>query len=183
MKKLIIVFFVLIFNISCTNDDDIKIHTELLGEYKFLSYTSNIPLDLDFDNIKDTNLLNEFDYFTIYRSSRDAMMRYAEQGYNNGFSYSINLINFPSIWPNRIYLDEILSESYDSVFINLDRNAQVQGLSRSMPLYPTNGRYFFTTAVEFLPNKNLKINGKQKLYDFELNEWVEVEIEAILEKK
>lgn len=182
MKKIFLVFLAFSFAISCNNDDDIKVHTEILGEYKFVSYTSNIPLDLDFDNSKNTNLLNEFDFF-VNRSTRDAKVWEITYLHNNEYDYYVSLINFPRVSPNSIFFQGTLSQNQDAVFFNLDNNINVLNIIPEMTNYPENGKYFYTTSVQFLTNKYLKINGKQKFYDYEENIWVEVEIEAILEKK
>lgn len=183
MKKIILVFIAFIFAISCNNDDDsVKVHTEILGEYKFISYTSNIPLDLDFDNNKDTNLLNEFDLF-VNKSTRDAKVWEITYLHNREYDYYVSLINFPRVNPNTIFYQNTLSQNQDAVFFNVDNNINVLNMRSEMTNYPENGKYFYTTSVQFLPNKNLKINGIQKFYDYQANTWVEVEIETTLEKK
>lgn len=183
MKKIISVFLTYILVISCNHDDDnIKLHTEILGEYKFVSYTSNIPIDLDFDNNKDTNLLNEFDFF-VNKSTRDAKVWEITYLHNFEFDYYVSLINFPRVNPNSIFFQNTLSQNQDAVFFNLANNVNVLDIQREMTDYPENGKYFYTTSVQFLPNKNMKITGIQKFYNYQTNNWIEVEIEAILEKK
>lgn len=178
-----ITFFIVIITLltGCSNDN-IKVDKSfIVGDYKFIQYNSSVALDLNFDGAKSVNLLDEFDLF-VRRASAD--LRIVDITQMNGRSSDfIGFLNsFPRMNPNAMFYEMILGLSGDAINFNLDNDLSVIDLVITMTDYPLDGQYFRSTYVELLDNQNFLIVGEQNFYDFETEEWIDVEIEAILEK-
>lgn len=178
-----ITFFIVIITLftGCSNDNINVDKSFIVGDYKFIQYNSSVALDLNFDSIKSNNLLEEFDLF-VFRARAD--LEIVDLRRQNGTSKDfLGFLNsFPRMNPNSMFYETILGLSADAIKFNLDNDLNVLDLDITMTDYPLDGQYFRTTYVELLENRNFLIVGQQNFYDFETEEWIDVEIEAILEK-
>lgn len=187
MKKLVRLTLSIFLLVSCNKEDTPSPHPNL-GNYDLISLTSNIPLDLNYDNIKTTNFKAELSYY--YQGSRnpkyDLRIIQSNRGYDEWF-FMMQLAR-DYYHPDQSIID-LRYHSGDYSKLVLLKDGKVDRITHH--LYDAS-----ETDADILINEhypypyNLTLNSdtmvtvlvKQMFYDLEQETWVLVNLEAVFEK-
>lgn len=173
---------------SCKKDDAVFVHPNL-GDYKLKSLTSNIPLDLNFDNIQSTDFKQELSMYIGSFRAPSVDMQLVESYYNSDEWYfhlggipkdsyhdHLELLDFRlryGDYSKIIILNDNVISHIDHVYSDLFVADSTWLLENKYP-YPYN--------IELINDVTVNVKISQLYFDTFTNEWVDVDILGVFEK-
>lgn len=123
MKKIFCLGLIIYAFSSCSNENDIDIYDNILGEYRLESLISDIEMDLNRDGIYSSDFKKELEFYFNETYSNENDLKISRVNYQNTLS-TLN-INLPRVsaapqygFNNATYL----SLSFISPILRLDKN-------------------------------------------------------------
>lgn len=189
MKKTFYYIFILFVLNSCNNEEDENPHPNL-GNYKLNSLTSNVAIDLNYDDIATKDFKEELSiYFLGPSKPRNALELVASYEKSRWFFY----LGIPkdSDYPDRI--DDIalnlrygVGDYSKNIVLNNGKpkimhffNNNIKGDSTWL----VNNKYPYPYKMVLNNDNKVTINVAQKFYDLFKEEWIFVDLVGVFEKK
>lgn len=166
--------------LSCSSTENEKEKSELLGKYELLDYQSNIPLDLNGDGVKSSNIIAELEAFyfkrmrVIFDSDLEITDYYKNRMYAN---LPIATSNDPISGSGSFGVN---SSCYDLVFSN-----DLKSIQKFDLILDSNPQTFPLTVEKITISENyrLTLECKQLFFCYQDREWKNIESIAIYKKK
>lgn len=176
MKNLIL--FTLILFLSCDNNDKITEQTsELVGNYKFVSLTSDTALDLNLDGLATTDFKAELEDF--YNTNFHPAMRVKEAP--NDYLLEI-IIPKPSFYPEyNDYEITYLSRSHNAyITYRKNKNQLIYSVGNDEEYQLLHGSPIIKD-IKILPNNQIRVDCTQRFYHHP-DGWFDTYLIGIYEK-
>ncbi len=186
LKPHLIILLVLVFT-NCDNDDTLNDEYEqYTGNYKIISFKSNIAVDLNNDNITSEELTNEINSFDF----NDLEIRP-----NDYQSNSTKLISFffPKTWITFQYPSkpegsvEFLDYGFGTTYkyennsFSLDDNNYIE--QSYIDNIESNKSVTINSDLDVVDSTHLKISISKEYYDFITNNWIMLDIDVVYKKQ
>lgn len=184
MKK--ILFLISIFTLfSCNSDEDIPTN-QYLGNYKLTALTSNIPLDLNFDNIATTNFKNELSIYFLGSSKPLHELQFVQTNVRKEWYFRLGLPK-DNYHPDQNFIEQRFGTGDYSKSVVFNNNTPTiihnySDLFVADSIWLIENKYPYPYELNFYNNNKATIKIKQKFYDNSNMEWVETELIAEYEK-
>jgi hypothetical protein len=184
MKK--ILYLISVFSLlSCDSDDNIP-ENQYLGNYKLTALTSNIPLDLNFDNSATINFKNELNVYFLGNSKPLHDLQFVQSNTPNEWFFRLGLPK-DNYHPDQIFLEQRYGTGDYSKSLHLNNNIfsiknNYSDLFVADSIWLIENKYPYPYELNFSDNNKAIIKIKQKFYDNINLVWVETDLIAEYEK-
>lgn len=183
---LLLLFSILMVFSSCETSDEIS--ESNLGKYKLISLESNIPLDLNYDNVVSTDFKSELSIF--YKSWRKPDVDLEFFPDSNNRSIWFFWLNTPkdNYHPDKEILELRYSVADYSKILIVKNNQiekivlQYSDIFNADEDWLIENRYHVPYEVVFDTAKKVTIRLRQKFFDLETESWVLVDLICVFEK-
>ena len=123
MKKIFCFLIIIFANHSCSNDNNIDIHDNILGDYKLVSLEADIEMDLNRDGIYSSDFKKELEFYFNESYSNEKDLNISRINNQNTLcSLSINLPRVSAAPQYGFNNAAYLSLSFISPTLKLDEN-------------------------------------------------------------
>lgn len=186
MKSVIGILITFLMIIGCDDKDPINDEFEqYTGNYKTISFKSNIAVDLNNDKVTSKELINEINSFDF----NDLEIRPHENQLN-----STKLISFffPKTWISFQYPGspegwvEFLDYGFSTTYQFKDNSFSLKENSFVEESYidnvESNKEVKINSDLAVIDDKHLKISISKEYYDFNTNNWIMLDLEILYEK-
>lgn len=187
MKHLtLLTFFIFLFCVSCSKGTEEKQLLLNKGEYLITSLVSDIPLDLNYDNVKSTNLLEELVPYFYPRADPTWYDLYIQEyRFENSHMIIYNSPPRDAYHPDHSFYEQRFRYGPNDVFLEVTNNQVTNinfGIYNEFQLLHEE---FSPVPLEviFIDKDNIKIKFKQLWYDLDINERILVHSEATYVRK
>lgn len=187
MKTNLYIFVLLCILSSCTKDEAIIISPNI-GNYELASLTSNIPLDLNYDNNVSTDFKNELEiYFLGVRKPRHHLELIEFPNNSSTWAFFLGLPR-DYYYPELIYVDLRYGVGDYSKLLHFKNNKiSIEHIySNEFPRDSTwlvDNNYPYPHNIVFTADNEVTIKVIQKFYDLSNEKWVVTNLVGIFEKK
>ncbi|UZR99604.1 hypothetical protein [Chondrinema litorale] len=175
--RLYLIIFITPFLVNCSNEDVID-NEQYVGNYKIISFQSNIAVDLNKDGITSEELVNEINTFDF-----------------NDLEIKPNLLSFffPKTWITFQYPSspegsiEFIDYGFGTTYQYEKNSFSLNGKSYVEEAYIDNTQSNKTVMINsnliIIDHNHLKISISKEYYDFNSNQWTLLDIDAIYGKQ
>ncbi|KQS53289.1 MAG: hypothetical protein DCE86_18215 [Flavobacteriaceae bacterium] len=182
-KNLCLITTLILF--SCNSDDLIPVN-QYLGNYKLTALTSNIPLDLNYDNIATLNFKNELNIYFLGNRKPLHDLQFVKSSVSNEWFLRLGLPK-DNYNPEQTIIELRYGTGDYSKSIIFDNNTPTiihnySDLFVADSLWLVNNKYPYPYQLNFYDNNKVTIKIKQKFYNNINSEWVVSELIAKYEK-
>ena len=186
LKLHLMILLTLMF-LSCSNDDSIdEVYKQYTGNYKIISFKSNVAVDLNDDNIASKELTEEINSFDL----NDLEIRPHE--YQSNPVKSISFF-FPKTWITFQYPNapegsvEFIGYGFLTTYEYVNNSFSLKDNSYIEESYIDNIKSDKNVAINsdlnVIDRNHLNISISKEYYDFNSNDWIMLDIEVIYEKQ
>jgi hypothetical protein len=178
MKRYLYIIAILIL-FSCNSDENIT-ENQYLGNYKLINLTSNIPIDLNFDNIATTNFKNELNIYFLGNSKPLHDLQFVKFSLSNEWFFRLGLPK-DNYHPDQNFIEQRYGtgDYSKSVLLNNNTVSIIHNYSDLFVVDSTwlvENKYPYPYKVDFYDNNKVIIKIKQKFFDNINGEWVDIEL-------
>lgn len=191
MKTSILQYLILLFIISsCNSDDDIIAPHPNLGEYRLISLSSDIALDLNYDGTQSSDFKKELEFYWDYPTNPQYGLELLTS--SGGLDKWIVRMNLPADYHNPDFplsnkrfgysdYSKTATIKNDTVYF-IKHTLSNESYQDSIWFVDTE-KYPYPYKIDFINSSTTKIKVVQKFYDLEANEWITAYLDAFYQKE
>lgn len=182
------ILFLSLLVMACDSDDqatDVR-YRQYTGNYKIVSFKSDIAVDLDHDGIASNELMDEIGTFD---SRYDLKIRPNDNESSKirllDFSFPKTYLRFSPTFPEgRV---SFLGYGFTTRYQFENSSFKLEDTSYVEHAYINNVEadktVYLNSHLKILDPTHLTLTINKKFYDFSINEWIMLEIEVVYEKQ
>lgn len=172
---------------SCINDDPTDdLYKQYSGNYKIVSFKSNVAVDLNKDNIASKELTEEIDSFDL----NDLEIRPKE--YQSNPAKLISFF-FPKTWITFQYPSspegsvEFIGYGFSTTYQYANNSFSLEDKSYIEESYIDNIKsdknVIINSDLNIIDSNHLSLSMSKEYYDFNSNDWIMLDIEVVYERQ
>ena len=187
----IIYIFLFVVISSCNQEDEVIEQHQNLGNYKLLSLSSDVDLDLNYDGLKSKDFQHELSFYFERNGKASYDMKLLQHSH-----LPLNEMDFYLDIPKDNYLPDQTLISIRYGFANHSKTAFIKNDTVYKIEHVLSNRSFqdsiwfvdidknpYPYKIKFVNDSTTEIKVVQKFFDLETQEWVTTNLVGVYEKK